>query len=114
MDWDQALAAFTTYLTVERNYSPRTVEVYTRDVAALRAHLREKRSRDVPLARLSAIDVRSQLAALFGVNGPATIGRKLSSVRAFWSRPCSQGSLPKRFSSSSRIRTAVGNDNLFG
>ena len=83
MDWDQALAAFTTYLTVERNYSPRTVEVYTRDVAALRAHLREKKSRDVPLARLSAIDVRSQLAALFGVNGAATLGRKLSSVRAF-------------------------------
>jgi len=83
VDWDQALAAFTTYLTVERNYSPRTVDVYTRDVAALRVHLREKRQRDVPLARLSAIDVRSQLAALFGVNGAATIGRKLSSVRAF-------------------------------
>ncbi|HLL20635.1 MAG TPA: tyrosine-type recombinase/integrase, partial [Kofleriaceae bacterium] len=43
----------------------------------------EKRERDVPLARLSALDVRSQLAALYGVNGPATLGRKLSSVRAF-------------------------------
>ena len=42
-----------------------------------------RRGRDVPLARLSAIDVRSQLAALFGENGAATIGRKLSSVRAF-------------------------------
>ena len=83
MDWDTALAAFTQYLEVERAYSPRTIEVYTRDVAALRAHLREKRDRDVPLARLSAIDIRSQLAALFGVNGAATIGRKLSSVRAF-------------------------------
>src|SRR5690606_25830953 len=85
--------AFATYLRVERNYSPRTVEVYTRDVAALRAHLRDKRSKpergraaaggDVPLARLSALDVRSQLAALFGHNGAATIGRKLSSIRAF-------------------------------
>jgi len=83
MDWDTALAAFGRYLEVERAYSPRTVEAYTRDVAALRAHLRAKRDRDVPLARLSAIDVRSQLAALFGVNGPATIARKLSSVRAF-------------------------------
>lgn len=83
MDWDQAQAAFSTYLTVERNYSPRTVDVYTRDVAALREHLREKRNKDVPLGRLSAIDVRSQLAALFGANGAATIGRKLSSVRAF-------------------------------
>lgn len=83
MDWDTALAAFTQYLEVERAYSPRTIEVYTRDVAALRAHLREKRDKDVPLARLSAIDIRSQLAALFGKNGAATIGRKLSSVRAF-------------------------------
>jgi len=83
MDWDSALVAFTRYLAVERAYSPRTVEVYVRDVTALRAHLRGKRGTDTPLARLSAIDVRSQLAALFGTNGPATIGRKLSSVRAF-------------------------------
>ena len=83
MDWDGALAAFATYLNVERNYSPRTVEVYTRDVGALREHLREKRGKDAPLGRLSAIEIRSQLAALFGHNGAATINRKLSSVRAF-------------------------------
>src|SRR6185503_2865682 len=75
--------AFAQYLAVERNYSPRTVEVYTRDVAKLRAHLAEKRGRDVPLARLSAIDVRGQLATLFGASGASTISRKLSSVRAF-------------------------------
>ncbi len=83
MDWPTAIEAFTRYLTVERAYSPRTVEVYVRDVAALRTHLRAKRGSDVTLARLSTIDIRSQLAALFGTNGPATIGRKLSSVRAF-------------------------------
>ncbi len=83
MEWDAAIAAFKTYLEVERAYSPRTVEVYLRDVTALREHLREKRGKDGALARLSAIDVRSQLAALFGDNGAATIGRKLSSVRAF-------------------------------
>ena len=83
MDWDAALAAFKTYLEVERAYSPRTVEVYLRDCAALREHLKGKRGKEVPLGRLSAIDVRSQLAALFGENGAATIGRKLSSVRAF-------------------------------
>jgi integrase/recombinase XerC len=83
MDWDAAQDAFKRYLEVERAYSPRTVEVYTRDVAALRTHLASKRGRDVPLAKLSTLDVRSMLAALFGENGPATIQRKLSSVRAF-------------------------------
>src|SRR5688572_4073222 len=78
MDWDAAQDAFKRYLEVERAYSPRTVEVYTRDVAALRAHVGTK-----PLAKLSAIDIRGQLAELFGANGPATLHRKLSSVRAF-------------------------------
>ena len=78
MDWDAAQAAFATYLSAERNYSPRTVDVYTRDVAALREHAGNR-----PVARLSAIEVRKYLAALFGANGPATMSRKLSSVRAF-------------------------------
>ena len=86
MDWDSALAAFETYLAIERAYSAKTVEVYLRDVAALRTHLAAKRGAgrgDLPLAKLSAMDIRSQLAALFGANGAATISRKLSSVRAF-------------------------------
>ena len=94
MDWDTALAAFTKYLEVERAYSPRTIEVYTRDVTALRTHLREKREKDVPLARLSTIDIRSQLAALFGKNGAATIARKLSSVRAFCRFLVKRGAMP--------------------
>src|SRR5580698_8043214 len=83
MDWDAALAVFEQYLAVERAYSTKTVEVYLRDVRALRELLRAKKGRDVPLDRLSALDVRGWLAALFGDNGAATLSRKLSSVRAF-------------------------------
>src|SRR5262245_31792212 len=83
MDWDAAIEAFARYLEVERAYSPRTVEVYLRDVRALREHLREQRGGEQAPGKLSAHDVRGQLAALFGHNGAATIGRKLSSVRAF-------------------------------
>ena len=83
MDWDPAITAFERYLSIERAHSPRTTEVYLRDVRALRAHLCAKRGSDAPLARLSTLDVRGQLAALYGDNGAATIGRKLSSVRAF-------------------------------
>lgn len=83
VDWDVALAEFERHLAALRGHSPRTVEVYVRDVSALRAHLRAKRGKDVPLERLSTFDVRSQLAALYGSNGPATISRKLSSIRSF-------------------------------
>jgi integrase/recombinase XerC len=83
MTWDDALAAFARYLEVERAYSPLTVQVYLRDARALREHLRDRRGAEVPLAQLSAHGVRGQLAALFGDNTPATISRKLSSIRAF-------------------------------
>lgn len=82
-DWDAAIESFTAYLAVERAYSPKTVEVYVRDVRALRDFLRDKRGGEIALTRLSALDVRGQLAALYGENEAATIGRKLSSVRAF-------------------------------
>jgi integrase/recombinase XerC len=83
MDWDEALVAFERYLSVERAYSAQTSLVYLRDVRALRAFLHAKHGRDLPLAKLSALEVRGQLAALFGENGAATLARKLSSVRAF-------------------------------
>lgn len=83
MTWDAAIAAFASYLDVERNYSPKTREVYLRDVAALRAQLAAKKGKDHDLARLSALEVRGFLASLFDANGAATMNRKLSSIRAF-------------------------------
>ncbi|MEZ4360065.1 MAG: tyrosine recombinase XerC [Kofleriaceae bacterium] len=80
MDWDRALDEFRQYLEVERGYSPRTVTSYLSDVAQLRGFLPEA---STP-ARLTVTSVRSQLAALTGQNQATTIGRKLSSLRAFF------------------------------
>ena len=75
-------------LEVERAYSPRTVEVYLRDVTALRDHLREKRGKDVPLARLSA-----------------AAGSSRSNLRRWFERV--YGVSPHRFQTSLRLRAAA-------
>jgi integrase/recombinase XerC len=83
VSWDQAIAQFAQFLAVERAYSPRTVEAYLRDVRELRRVLADKRGKEVMVERLSAIDVRAYLAALFGTIDAASTARKLSSVRGF-------------------------------
>jgi integrase/recombinase XerC len=83
VDWDQAIEQFRLHLAVERAYSPRTVEAYLRDVSELRRVLAARRGKDAPVGRLSAIDVRSYLAALFGEVDASSTSRKLSSVRSF-------------------------------
>jgi integrase/recombinase XerC len=80
MDWDRAIASFREYLQVERSYSPRTVTSYVSDVEQLRSFLPPGSAPE----QLSVTSVRSQLAALTGRNQAATIGRKLSSLRAFF------------------------------
>jgi integrase/recombinase XerC len=84
VDWPTALAQFRDYLAVERNYSPRTVEQYLRDVGAFKKALDGRRGAPRAPERLDAQDVRAHLATLFDVNEAATIGKKLSSVRAFF------------------------------
>src|SRR5262250_3120860 len=88
MNWDAAIEAFASYLEVERAYSPKTVEVYLRDVRALRDHLRGKRGGDAPLARLSALDVRGVIAgnpaaAIRGPKKPRPLPRGLDVDDAF-------------------------------
>jgi integrase/recombinase XerC len=84
VDWDPALGAFRDYLTVERAYSPRTVEAYLRDADAFRAQLAARRGTAPPPVTLTSLDVRGYLASLHGHNDAATIARKLSSIRAFF------------------------------
>jgi integrase/recombinase XerC len=68
---------------LERVVSPRTVDAYTRDVAEFRAVSASRgHAQDVTEATVSSI--RSYLATLHGRVDPASVARKLSSLRAFF------------------------------
>ncbi len=81
---EQALAAFRQYLTAEKRASEHTVRAYLHDLGEFRAHAEGTLGRAPGLDELDVILCRSYLASLHGKNDAVTIGRKLSSLRAFF------------------------------
>lgn len=81
---EQALAAFRQFLTAEKRASAHTVRAYLRDLDEFRAHAEAALGRPPGLDELDVILCRSYLASLHGRNDAVTIGRKLSSLRAFF------------------------------
>jgi integrase/recombinase XerC len=81
---EAALAAFRQYLTSERRASPHTQRAYLHDVDELISYATEKLGRAPAPGELDIIMCRAYLASLHGHNDAATIGRKLSSLRAFF------------------------------
>jgi integrase/recombinase XerC len=81
---ETAIAAFTQFLTSERRSSPHTVRAYLHDVREVAAFLRQALGRPPALDDLDVAACRSYLASLHGRNDAVTIGRKLSSLRAFF------------------------------
>ena len=81
---EQALAAFRQHLTAEKRASAHTVRAYLRDLGEFRAHARATLGHEPALDELDVILCRSYLASLHGKNDAVTIGRKLSSLRAFF------------------------------
>lgn len=77
------LDAFFQYLTAERRQAPLTVATYARDLEALRQFAEDTK---LPLdaTRLGRNDLRRHLASTARVNGPATIARRISALRAFY------------------------------
>ncbi|HEX4018839.1 MAG TPA: tyrosine recombinase XerC [Frankiaceae bacterium] len=90
--WEDALAAFETYLQVERGRSPATVRAYLGDLASLRDHAcRLGRSE---LGQLDVSVIRSWLARLRTQGcAPATLSRRASSVRTFSTYAFARGQL---------------------
>ncbi|HEY2728681.1 MAG TPA: tyrosine-type recombinase/integrase [Polyangia bacterium] len=81
---EAALAAFRQYLTSEKRASEHTRRAYLHDVDELVAFARGKLRRAPTPAELDLMMCRAYLASLHGRNDAATIGRKLSSLRAFF------------------------------
>ncbi len=79
----EARARFRKYLESVERRSPRTVRAYDRDLAGFEAFLAARLDREPTLGDLHVIAVRSFVADRFGRDAPATLARKLSSLRAF-------------------------------
>lgn len=89
------VARFVTHLADERRVSPHTVTAYRRDLAAFVAFVEEELG---PRAALSGVDrtlLRRYLGTLAGSRAPATIGRKLASLRTFFAYLERQGRLER-------------------
>jgi integrase/recombinase XerC len=79
-----AIGAFRDHLRSEKRASDHTVRAYLHDVLELTAFAQRLLGREPTLAELDPVVCRSYLASLHGRNDAVTIGRKLSSLRAFF------------------------------
>jgi integrase/recombinase XerC len=75
---------FGEYLAFERRSSPHTVSAYRRDLGGLVTFLRDKLEREPRLSDVTRLTLRAWLGTLAEALSPASIARKLSSVRALY------------------------------
>jgi integrase/recombinase XerC len=87
--FEEALRAFERHLRAERNLSPHTCRAYVADARELAVFLGPRARPE----RLRADDVRRFLAEGHGRRSPATQGRKLASLRAFFRFLVREGAL---------------------
>jgi len=80
MNWTQAIEEFGRYLGVERGLSPNTRRAYESDVRQLTVHT----GSSIGPTDVDSDHVRAWLASLHRRRSPATMGRKLASVRSFF------------------------------
>jgi integrase/recombinase XerC len=80
----EVVERFAEYLEHERRCSPHTVLAYRRDLSGLVSFLEEKLERSPRLADVTRLTLRGWLGTLAESLSPASIARKLYSVRALY------------------------------
>jgi len=78
------VARFAEYLALERHSSKNTVLAYQRDLTSLVGFLHERLERPPLLGDVTRLSLRSWLGSVGQALAPASIARKLSSVRALY------------------------------
>ena len=78
------VARFAEYLELERRSSLNTVLAYRRDLTSLASFLEERLERPPLLSDVTRLSLRSWLGSVGAALAPASIARKLSSVRALY------------------------------
>jgi integrase/recombinase XerC len=82
MKFEEAIRNFGIHLGVERNVSDHTRRAYVSDVRQFLVALDDVADPDP--AEVTAVEVRAFLAGLHRARHPATLGRKLASLRSFF------------------------------
>ena len=79
---NELLESFIKHLSDERNYSEHTVKAYRGDLENFRDFLlkEEKKIEDADIATINAY-----VSTLYGKNSPASVERKISAIRSFFS-----------------------------
>jgi integrase/recombinase XerC len=85
---------FAEHLATERHCSPNTVRAYLSDVEEYAAYLK-RAGMPATIASIDVPTLRGFLARIHGAREPATIARKLSSIRAFARFLVRRGALPR-------------------
>ena len=76
----KAIATFTSWLEVEKGYSPHTVSGYRHDLEEFASRFGQQQE----VEAVSPADIRSFVVSLHGQNSAATVARKLSALRSFF------------------------------
>lgn len=81
------LPDFTDWLTIERGYSPHTVECYLRDVKEFSQSI----GKEIKLEEVNREHIGQYIASLYLINAGSSVARKMSSLRTFFKYCIRQG-----------------------